>query len=115
MGVKLIKTERDRIVSTGADRPASQQHGAGWRAVSPQERARGGACVCGGRGVDAVHRWAPGAHRINLAEALRFLLKGANDAIAAALGLHRRESGARVIGKRWDWSENVGAETQRLD
>jgi hypothetical protein len=51
---------------------------------------------------------SPGVHAVNLAGALGYLLKGADDATAAALGLSRLEPGGRVIGKRCGWTENVG-------
>jgi hypothetical protein len=56
---------------------------------------------------------APAVHEANLAEALGYLLKGADDATAAALGLSRREPGGLVTGKRCGWSENVGAKARR--
>jgi hypothetical protein len=56
---------------------------------------------------------AQAVHDANLAEALAYMLKGADDATAAALGLSRREPGGRVIGKRCGWSENIGAKARR--
>ncbi len=55
---------------------------------------------------------APGVYRVNLALAVDYLLKGADDATAAALALELREPGGRVIGKRCGWSENIGAKAR---
>ncbi|WP_353200507.1 hypothetical protein [Sandarakinorhabdus sp.] len=56
---------------------------------------------------------AQGVHEANLAAALGYLLKGADEATAAALGLTRREPGGRLTGKRVGWSENIGAKARR--
>jgi hypothetical protein len=55
---------------------------------------------------------APGVHEVNLAEALGYLLKGADKKTANNLGLVRLEPGGRVTGKRCGWSENVGAKAR---
>jgi hypothetical protein len=52
---------------------------------------------------------APGVHAVNLAEALGYLLKGADKQAVEFLALSRREPGGRVTGKRCGWSENIGA------
>lgn len=51
-------------------------------------------------------------HDANLVGTLGYLLKGADDATAAALGLRDREPGGRIIGKRCGWSENIGAKAR---
>jgi len=51
-------------------------------------------------------------HAVNLAEALGYLLKGADKITADNLGLARLEPGGRVTGKRCGWSENVGAKAR---
>lgn len=52
-------------------------------------------------------------HEVNLAEALGYLLKGADKITAENLQLVRLEPGGRVTGKRCGWSENVGAKARR--
>ncbi len=86
---------------TGADKQAAENLGLECR--KPGGRVVGPAYVAGAvltRRIGGKLAAAPDAQPINLAEALRFLLKGADDAIAAALGLHRREPGGHVTGKR---------------
>ena len=56
---------------------------------------------------------APGVHHVNLAEALGYVLKGANKQTADIMRLERLEPGGRVTGKRCGWSENVGAKARR--
>ncbi len=55
---------------------------------------------------------APGVHEANLAEALGYLLKGADKQTAEILGLAQLEPGGRVTDKRCGWSENVGAKAR---
>jgi hypothetical protein len=57
---------------------------------------------------------AQAVHDANLAEALGYVLKGADKQTADNLGLVRLEPGGRVTGKRCGWSENVGAAARRL-
>ena len=58
---------------------------------------------------------ARAVHEVNLAEALGYLLKGADRKTAENLKLVRLEPGGRVTGKRCGWSENVGAKARHLD
>ena len=56
---------------------------------------------------------ARAVHEVNLAEALGYLLKGADKQAADNLKLARLEPGGRVTGKRCGWSENVGPKARQ--
>lgn len=55
---------------------------------------------------------SPLLHAGNLAEALGYVLKGADTTAAATHGLVRVEPGGRVIGKRCGTSQNIGRATR---
>jgi len=60
----------------------------------------------GGRlGVEVA---SPDLHAINLAEALDYVLKGADIETHRQLDLQRQEPGGRIIGKRCGVSQNIG-------
>jgi hypothetical protein len=52
---------------------------------------------------------APEAYQANLAVVVGYVLKGASQGAAMALGLDRLESGGSIIGKQAGWSVNVGS------
>ncbi|MXO55565.1 hypothetical protein [Pontixanthobacter gangjinensis] len=54
----------------------------------------------------------PDLHAANLAEALAYLIKGANEAAAQQFGLKRLEAGGLVIGKRCGTSQNIAAKAR---
>lgn len=60
-----------------------------------------------------IERAAPGLHAANLAKALHYLTKGADNDTAAALGLYRLDGGGVVIGKRCGTSQNIGAKARK--
>lgn len=60
-----------------------------------------------------AERAAPELHALNLAEALSYILKGAERAAIAQYGLTRQEPGGLVIGKRCGWSQNIGAKARK--
>lgn len=66
--------------------------------------------VGGKLGID---RAAPDLHAANLAKALAYLVKGADDDAAALLGLYRLDGGGVVIGKRCGTSQNIGAKARK--
>jgi len=47
-------------------------------------------------------------YRLNLAEVLDYVLKGAGDDARKKLGLRRREPGGVIVGKRCGTSQNIG-------
>lgn len=51
-------------------------------------------------------------HATNLARAVEYLLKGADENAAKAFDLVRLENGGLVIGKRCGTSQNVGAKAR---
>ena len=51
-------------------------------------------------------------HAQNLANALCYVLKGADGHAAAAVGLERLEPGGRIIGKRCGTSQNIGVKAR---
>ena len=57
--------------------------------------------------VDGVGM-APRLYRLNLANVLRYVLKGATQSVAREWGLARYRPGGCVQGKRCGWSENIG-------
>ncbi len=65
--------------------------------------------VGGKLGIDQA---APALHEANLARALGYLVKGADDDAAALLGLHRLDGGGLVIGKRCGTSQNISAKAR---
>ncbi len=60
-----------------------------------------------------IENSAPDTHGANLAKALHYLTKGADDDAVAALGLYRLDGGGRVIGKRCGTSQNIGAKARK--
>ncbi len=66
----------------------------------------------GGRlGLEAGN---PELHAINLAVALRYVLKGADAVAAEQFGLERLEAGGRIIGKRCGTSQNIGTTARKV-
>jgi len=59
----------------------------------------------GGR-TDTAER-APEVYLVNLQTVVGYVLKGAAADTADQLGLHRRQPGGRIIGKRAGWSVNL--------
>ncbi len=55
----------------------------------------------------------PEHHAVNLADALGYVLKGADPEAAAAFGLARLEAGGRILGKRCATSQNIGAKARK--
>lgn len=65
----------------------------------------------GGRlGLEAGN---PQLHSTNLAEAIGYVLKGADAKAAEQFGLERLEAGGRIIGKRCGTSQNIGAKGRK--
>jgi hypothetical protein len=54
----------------------------------------------------------PALHAANLAEALSYVLKGADDPAVANFGLQRQAAGGRCFGKRCGTSQNIGAKAR---
>lgn len=54
----------------------------------------------------------PALHAVNLAAALSYVLKGADDDAVMTSDLTRREPGGRCSGKRCGWSQNIGAKAR---
>jgi hypothetical protein len=58
--------------------------------------------------------WIDGqAYDVNLAEALDYVLKGADDPARQRLGIRHKEQGGDVVGKRCGVSQNIGPEARR--
>ncbi|MEZ5748894.1 MAG: hypothetical protein R3D83_03095 [Caenibius sp.] len=55
----------------------------------------------------------PDLHSRNLAEAVGYVLKGADIEAASRFGLERLETGGLVIGKRCATSQNIGAKARK--
>lgn len=54
----------------------------------------------------------PPLHATNLAAALSYVLKGADEEAAPTFGLRRLEAGGCCFGKRCGWSQNIGAKAR---
>jgi hypothetical protein len=76
------------------------------RAIEGPAYAKGAANT---RRIGGKAQVAPGVYVVNLWMSLRYMLKGADAETAQATGLERHSEGARIIGKRCGWSENIGA------
>lgn len=55
----------------------------------------------------------PELHAVNLANAVGYVLKGADPEAAAVFRLTRLEAGGRIIGKRCATSQNIGTKARR--
>jgi hypothetical protein len=60
-----------------------------------------------------IERTMPNLHAVNVARALGYLVKGADDEAAALLDLYRLDGGGPVIGKRCGTSQNIGAKRRK--
>jgi len=60
-----------------------------------------------------VEMTSPDLHTVNLAIALGYLLKGADDEAYRQLDLHRQEPGGLVIGKRCGTSQNIAVSSRK--
>ena len=80
---------------------------------------------CGGAGVTHSRRiglslshadqtgYGGETYRLNLAEVLDYVLKGAGDDAREKLSLRRREPGGVIVGKRCGTSQNIGEKARR--
>ncbi|MCL6698290.1 hypothetical protein LZ496_05780 [Sphingomonas sp. NSE70-1] len=64
-------------------------------------------------GTIKTKRIPQSAYDENLSVLVGYLCKGASPEVADALGLDRRKTGGRALGKRAGWSENIGQKARR--
>lgn len=73
--------------------------GGTYRTKVSKMEAIGGSLICAE--TNPGHYWA------NAEAVANYMVKGSTDAVADELGLERRKSGGRVIGKRWGRTQNL--------
>ena len=83
-----------------------------WLKAAGGQWAKGVVCVriIGGR---LPREKADDRHRMNVANVLRYVLKGASADMGAELGLTRACAGGPIVGKRCGWSQCIGARARQ--
>lgn len=111
----VAKGEHVHILWHGpADFPAYRKGNARWLMACGAEKRRGVSHTRAiGFSTDHVS-YGDGAYCLNLAEALDYVLKGAEQQARARYGIKRCEPGGNIIGKRCGVSINIGPTARKV-